>query len=337
MDDKKIILFSSDATELYKADIFRVLALPIEYTIQFRYERKYVLEKFRDNPAQLINREAVAFFLAGNDLNTPVGERKLKPYPIRQCKIKNAFLDKGTDQIILILKLDQFADCEIDSVTEPSRLPPHIFVGEAKLERLIESSWINRVKVVRDHFNKILFYHIRAILLENIEIKPVYSEARRISIYNLEEESEYSIECSCYDREHGDIPLHIKCQSTDVSLSNTFETGVRAVQDTRRLPLTIRSLTSDSAPAEVIFSSGTSGVDVNRVNLYWRLKRKPWKPWYLALLTTGGAVGLGLSEGVLKDKHGNFESLSDLAIKTAGVILIGLVAAQLFRFFNKTE
>lgn len=105
MNDKTVILFSSDATDLYKGDIFRILALPEEYTIQFRYERKYVLENFRDNPTNLVNRKAIVFFLSGNDLKKAAEERKLIQHPIRCCTIREAFLDEGTDQIILILKL----------------------------------------------------------------------------------------------------------------------------------------------------------------------------------------------------------------------------------------
>src|SRR6266480_3485491 len=128
MKQKRIIFFSSDASDLYKADIFRVLALPDGYTIQFRYERQYVLEEFREKPEQLKSRQAVIFFLAGNDLSKLPAERKLRPYPIRSCKVKDAFLDKNTDKVILILELSDFVNCVIDPVTDMDKLPPNVFV-----------------------------------------------------------------------------------------------------------------------------------------------------------------------------------------------------------------
>jgi len=335
---KHITLFSSDATELYKADIFRVLALPSEHTIQFRYERQYVLEMFRENPSALIGREAVIFFLAGNDLQKKPEDRKLVPYPVRACTVRDSFLDKGTDQVILILDLREFVDCEIDSVTDRLRLPPHAFVGEAQLDRMRESSWIERVRSIESHFPDTVFYRIQGIMLENSVTKPSYSEAKRLSFYLLDEESEYSIECSCYDRGKGDTPLHIQCPSQDISLSNSFENGVRARLDTKRLPLTTRGLTGRAAPAEAVFFTGKSGApsDPNRVNLYWRLVRKPWKSAAFGSLTFLAAIGLGLSQGSYKDNSGNLLSICDVLTRLFGAVLVGIAAAQLFRFFNKT-
>ncbi len=37
-----IVFFSLDARDLYKADVYRALALPTGYALQFRYQRKYI-------------------------------------------------------------------------------------------------------------------------------------------------------------------------------------------------------------------------------------------------------------------------------------------------------
>ena len=42
MPSETIALFSSDARDLYKADVFRALALPAGYVLHFRYPQKYV-------------------------------------------------------------------------------------------------------------------------------------------------------------------------------------------------------------------------------------------------------------------------------------------------------
>jgi len=337
MNKKHILLFSSDATELYKADIFRVLALPNEHTIQFRYERKYVLDTLRDNPSALVGRDAVIFFLAGNVKTTEPKDRVLTRYPIRACKIKDAFHDKGTEQLILILELQGFTSCEIDADTDVHRLPLTAFVTEADLKDLRASSWIDRVRAVEAHFENTLFYRLEGVLLGTKLIKPSYSASRRRSFYELIEEKEYSIECNCYDRTGGVTPLQIRCESNDVFLLNLFESGVRARLDTQRIPLTTRGITSGSAPAYAVFWTGESSQkDPNQLKLYWRIVRNPVKTTLFGVLTIAAAIGLGLSQRVFRDATGNLVTLHDALLQLLGVILLALAAAQLFRFFNKT-
>jgi hypothetical protein len=342
MKQKRIIFFSSDASDLYKADIFRVLALPDGYTIQFRYERQYVLEEFREKPEQLKSRQAVIFFLAGNDLSKPAAERKLRPYPIRSCKVKDAFLDKNTDKVILILELSDFVNCVIDPVTDVHKLPPNVFVSEVEMIDFRSRNWIDRVKAVEEDFPDILFYQIANILRQRTVVVPSYSADRRASFFELEEESEYSVECSCYDRAGGRSPLQIRYQSADIDLSNPFESGARARSDTRRLPLTTRTLKSRSAPASFTFFSPTHKddpgpfKDPNHVEIAWRLTRKWWKTWVFGSLTALAAVGLIIIQTSLTNPSATSPSLCEVLTKLVGVLLIAIAAAQLFKFFNKT-
>lgn len=339
MNTNHIILFSSDAKPLYKGDIFRVLALPDDYTIQFRYPVEYVEKNILRNPSGLVNRDAVIFFLAGNDLSKKAEERKLVPFPIRGCKIKEAFIDSVTSQLFLILELGKFLDCAIKKCTEAQMLPPQTFVSDTQLEGVNNVQWIDRVKTIEKHFEGILFYRINAIFLEDMIVKPSYSPTRRVSYYDLNEESEYSIECNGYDRGAGDLPLHIKGEYQEISLSNSFETGVGAQLDTKRFPLTTRTVSSQSAPAEAVFFSRQSkeeaSKDLNRVILYWRVIRKPEKVEQFAAFTFLAAIGLGLSEEAWKDAQGNIISPCDVAIKMIGVVIIAYAASQLYRFFNK--
>lgn len=342
MTKKCIILFSSDATDLYKADIFRVLALPKGYTIQFRYETKYVLEELRDKPEQLKSREAVIFFLAGNDLKKAPADRVLRRYPIRSCKVTDAFLDKNTKQLILILQLDDFVNCDIDPVTSERRIPPAAFVSEASLNDFRLSDWIDRVKAVETDFPGVLFYGIAKIVRGNTEVPPSYDSERRLSFFNLEEESDYSIECSCYDPSGGRYPLQIRCTSEEIDLRNSFESGARARLDTKRLPLTTRTLKSRSAPAFFTFHSPIHQndpgpfKDPNHVEVGWQLGRKWWKTLVFGLLTALAAVGLMLSEATLKDQSGPWAEPCRLAIALLGLAAIAIAAGQLFKFFNKT-
>jgi hypothetical protein len=334
--------FCSDATDLFKADIFRVLALPKGYTIQFRYETKYVLEELRDKPEQLKGREAVIFFLAGNDLKKNPEDRVLRRYPIRSCKVTDSFLDKNTKQVILILQLDDFVNCDIDPVTSDRRLPPAAFVSEAGLHDFRLSDWIDRVRAVEADFPGVLFYGIATIVHANAEVPPSYCAERRLSFFKLEGESDYSIECSCYDPSGGRYPLQIRCTSEEIDLRNSFEAGARARLDTKRLPLTTRTLKSRSAPAFFTFYSPIHESDPgpfndpNHVEIGWQLSRKWWKTLVFGLLTALAAIGLMLSQAALKEQSGIWAQPCRLFIGLLGVIAIATAAAQLFKFFNKT-
>ena len=59
---KKICAFSSDSRELYKADIYRALALPNDHVIHFRYKRKYVDDNLFEDLNSLRNKEVIIFF-----------------------------------------------------------------------------------------------------------------------------------------------------------------------------------------------------------------------------------------------------------------------------------
>src|SRR5258708_6440682 len=155
MPQKNIILFSSDSSDLYKAGVFRVLALPKGYALQFRYARRWVLEEFRDNPERLKNRQAVIFFLAGNDLSKVPAERHLRLYPLRTCQVIDARLDENTDLIILILRLGDFVNCLVDPSTDSRKLPVTTFVTEADLNDFRTAGWIDRVKAVEAEFDKV--------------------------------------------------------------------------------------------------------------------------------------------------------------------------------------
>ena len=46
---EKIILFSSDARDLYKEDVFKAICLPKGYVIHFRYAKEYVDDNLLKN------------------------------------------------------------------------------------------------------------------------------------------------------------------------------------------------------------------------------------------------------------------------------------------------
>ena len=184
------------------------------------------------------------------------------------------------------------------------------------------------------------------MLSESTTVHPTYSPNLRSSHYVLEEESEYSIECSYYDPAGGVTPLRIELSAADVDIRNSFEWGGGAPLDTRRLPLTTRTLKSRSAPAYMKFYAGpkpaaapvttaTASTDPNYVEIHWRLSQKSFKPLTFGLFTVIGVIGLFIAQTALKTSKGDPLTNHDLALTLFGTLLAGLAAGLLFKFFNK--
>ena len=59
---KVICAFSSDSRPLYIADIYRVLALPEDYIVRFRYKKKYVGDAILNDPQSVVGADVAVFF-----------------------------------------------------------------------------------------------------------------------------------------------------------------------------------------------------------------------------------------------------------------------------------
>lgn len=342
--DKRILLFSSDAKTLYKGDVFRALALPMDHTLQFRYPRKYVLGEYRDNPKSLRGRDGVIIFLSGNDTSKPEVERKLERHPIRECLILDAFSDPESEQVILILRLGLFVNCMVEDITDPRSLPPSIFLTETNVSDLRKTGWLVAVKSVEEWFPATLFYQISQVRRGEKVIGPSYSEELRLSQYSLREETDYYIECTYYDCGSNGAPLKIDVSAeAALDVSKLFEFGGGAEGDTKRLPLKTRTLKVRSAPVYMRFHSvvlqgsppQSECNDPNYVEIHFQLIQNPWKPWQFGALTGVGAFGLLIAQSGFKDSVGNYLDWTNVLWGIVGAVIMGTVAGLLFRLFNK--
>jgi hypothetical protein len=302
--ERTIALYSSDATVLYKADVFRTLALPKEYTIQFRYDKTHVSPELLKDIESLRNKPAIVIFLSGNDQSIAPEKRQLDRHVIRRCLIRDAFEDETTQLLILILELKDFLKCDLSPILASSS--PY-FVSDLSLPKASKSSWFERVESIENHFPDTLFFTISEILHSGCAIRPTYDSKRRISLFKLEEERDYTVSCSCYDRKDGSSHLKIDNDSADIYFTNLFRSGVGARRDPRWLPLTTGTLKTRSVPTVLRFSAPSSeedeGVaeDPNAVNLYFLLIRNKLKVSFLGLLSAAAVFGAILTQFSFKD------------------------------------
>ena len=273
-------------------------------------------------------------FVAGNNQAIPSESRELVYYPIRFCLVKEVRLDRDTKQIVAVLELHQFVTCEWESTDGP----PQIFLTRGNLIGSEASNWLDCVQRIEAHFSDVLFYRINRVLSGNKIIKPTYLEDARISRFDLDEETDYSLECLYYDRKEGTTPLSVKCDSDIIEISNSFEFGAGAMLDKRYIHLKTALLTVRSARAFITFSSGTSpSSDPNHLQVLWQVQRGNWKEYGFAFFVILAGVGLALVQTGAKNQYAQWFSGVDAAIRLVGALLVGAGGGLLYRFFNKTS
>jgi hypothetical protein len=327
----QILFFSSDATQLYQADIFRCLAAPDCFTIQFRYTKMRVQPEIWRDSKKIQGRPGIVIFVAGNDQKLQVEERKLQFYPIRFCTVKDAFFDPDTEQMIVILALGLFIDCKFDA----NEGPPKYWLTLGREADHSALSWVASVRRLQSHFPNVVFFRLKAVLAKSEVVHPRYLEDYRISCFDLEEEGDYSIECLYYDPAgKGLLPISIKSDSDRIQFSNTFAFGAGADLDRRPLHVKTGLLTSRSARAFTTFSCSSNDCsdDPNYLQVLWRINRYKWKDWGFALCVLPAAVGLGLVQLGSKADHGWYW----ISLALLGALFVAASGGLLYRYFNKT-
>ena len=172
MASEQILFFSSDATQLYQADIFRCLAAPDCFTIQFRYRETWVHPEIWRDPKKIRGHAGIVIFIAGNDQKLPIEERTLGFYPIRFCTVKDAFFDHDTEQMIAILALGQFIDCKFDA----NEGPPKYYLTRGHGAGHSALSWVASVRRLQSHYPNVVFFRLKTVLAKSEALHPTYSK-----------------------------------------------------------------------------------------------------------------------------------------------------------------
>jgi hypothetical protein len=301
-----------------------------------------VSEELRDSPAGLRGVDGIIVFVAGNDLSKPDTKRVLEFSPLRSCKIKEAFRDTNTAQIILILQLSDFVSCNIDGSKPRSGEAFKKFLVRAEVRNVRSDDWIKHADAIQSDFPGVLFFNIRSVFKDAEEVPPKYSYLSRSSYYEVQEEADYFVECSTYNNEQTNAVkrLVVSSKSDLVDWANPFESGVGSRSDTRKLQFSTRTLSSRSIPVHSVFYSSVSeqsspSGDPNNVAINWVLKRKQWKATTIGLFTGIAAVGITLVQLAGGDKDGKLSRRCRLTLTILGIILIAVAAGFMFNLFNK--
>ncbi len=335
MNSEIFTFFSSDSDELYKADIFRALALPRGYVIQFRYPIEFIDPKFRTDLAGFIGKKGCIFFVGGNNQALPANKRSHQIFSVCEVTVRQVLPDDDdTKQVYFLLELGEFSNYSCPSGELQQLAADEFFVSKVKAELGEKTSWSDRVATVAGFFPDHLFLGIKAISKGNTVQKPKFDQSGRASYYKLREESDYECQIQFYDTAGGTSVLKTETffENLSISLPAKFIVGTRidrvlfGIQTgsltRRREPATIRFLQKDRSP-------------VHRVDLAFRVTRDYLNAIFFGLFTA--LAGLGLLLGQIASKPiGKLNIMSwNGLVGLAAVVSVGTGAAFLYHLFNK--
>lgn len=341
MINNVICFFSSDARSLYLEDIYRALALPKKSILHFRYQQKYVDDTIvknlkKENSISYLKKEGVIFFVTGNRLTTE--ENQVKAYhSIRKVLIRDCYISDNTNLVHFYLELGDFFDYKIDDT-----YPHEKFVAFVPLSEENNHKWIDIVKKVEPYFEETLFFHYEIFNHQGIVVQPTYNKVLKDSIFNIEDESEYIINCSFYDMRQGTSSLSYEDDDI-LTIYYKESTKLSALVDDRQYKIVTRSINQKITPQKLKFFPKTENSNEEKfeVQSFFCIKKRNRSISCFGFWTSLALLALILAQQlslVLKKCFFHFSlfvSFLIIVLFLALLYVFGLSASKLYSHFNK--
>jgi len=248
--EKFICAFSSDYRELYKADIYKVLAMPKGFVAHFRYKKKYVSDSILNNIENQINKEVIVFFSQGNTLNNQPNN-----ISIRKAKLIKAEVVKETELFHAYLQLGDFCNILIDENNLIEALPSNKFFSLLDFNsEPKEQSWFDKIETLKDYFGDICFYNIKSLKkLSGKVISLAISTDKKGCYYKLIHGKKYIVEMSIANPKQSMCKLKIISSSDDVSANILNPIEITAEYDDITVPIYLKSLNVSTESSFISF------------------------------------------------------------------------------------
>jgi len=344
---KKVCLFSSDATSLYKKDVFRIMGLQNDFVIHFRYGIEH-LSMSLDDFKKLKGQSVLIFFTSGNDLAILAANRTLVNTPLREAEIVDLVDSPDTGLVHVFLKLKGFKKCDFQ-FTAVQNQPPLKWVSELEVTNEADTTWHERITAIKNQFVNQLFYKIELYNKDHTSIiTPEYSPEQTNSFYKLSDESDYIIDVSFFDTAatHSTTSQKLEISSEDknslkVNAPQIIDVGAR--RDNRKYNLYTQSLSTDSAYSYLNFktiqnapAAGANANLDNDIQLAFQIDKNKMRAFFFSLYTVIAALSVGYSK-LISDKwdlNGSFDF--SLFVHSILALSLGLFSFyKLYQLFNK--
>jgi len=352
------LFFSSDIYSLYKKDILAAISLPTDYSIHFRYPKKFVPADFFALPVgikRLKEKEGIIIYVKGNDNNQLPQNRNISFIPIRMVRVRDIYYDSTTDLVHVFLILGPFIKSDVipTQVTGNTKmdLPPHKFIHNIDLQSSSLQNWHEKIADLvqfdpffNDHlFFKINVSHAEESYKDQAEI--TFDRDEYSSKFQLKEDKDYLLDLAIYNtaidiKKFEDYYIKLSYPTDYFFVTNPETISIGAMADNRKYQiitkdtaslssyayLKVQSFRKDHPNDEVIYE------EIIRLHIA-RNKNKVW--WYVGLTLTGvaGTSILAYASSLLGSDKPTPDNLPLLFV--AGVGLIMLTAAAHFYYFNK--
>ncbi|WHY20107.1 hypothetical protein QNH28_03540 [Paenibacillus sp. G2S3] len=317
--------FSSQQRQLYIEDIYKVLAFPKQYVIQFRYQETDIDNDIRRNIMSAIGDQGIIFYSVTEDLG-------LRNIPVRQVKVIDVYVSEELGYVNFYLELGDFVNCEIsDGLNTPSQFPPNTFVSNIIISQISSEKWVNLIERIKPYFKQIKFIYIKSIKsVKNRKIKMFhYNRLQKRSFLILDDEEEYVSEVLTYDKTSGSVQVDITKDDKVIDLSGGIPKGNEV--DTSFIRLNTRAIEFRNQSSSLAFSSKDEDDAIYKVELLIEVKRKWSKSIFFGVMTMIGAGGLLLGTYFAK----TFAAKEFYFYTSLAAVFIGVSAGGLHWLFNK--
>jgi len=327
---KIICAFSSDRRDLYKADIYRVLALPKGHIIHFRYKKKYIDENLLDKMYELDGQKVAIFFTHGNEDNN---SKDLTHTSIRTATVKHYEFSEVTDVFHVYLQLDEFCNISIDSGNSNEKLPGTKFFSELSCTtRASDKNWQSRIGLVSENFPGISFSHLHEISDGKKEVEVKYRDNNKSCYYDLTHGKRYILKFSIGNPCGAESKILLTESSEEISFNslNPIETSVD--YDDFDIPLSIKSLqvVKQSSLLQIEPTNGSNKLSAYATNIELNLKKGKCTAIIFGLLATAAIWSL-----ILITPSADTAKLGSWINVLAGSLLLWSTTSLSFYLFNK--
>lgn len=336
---KSICAFSSDSRTLYKADIYRVLALPNGHIVHFRYKKNYVGDNLLNNMDRQLDQRVVIFFTSGN--TNEGATNTLTNTSIRSATISQLEISSDTDVFHAYLKLGEFCNVTLDPCNLIEELPPNKFFFElCCIESKENNNWQSRINAVKASFpNDVIFFRVKGMYEDGIckhdkELPISYQKNKKSCHYDLTQGKRYVLKMALGNPNESKTKIELSNLNEDVTINcvNPMETSVQF--DDYDIPIAVKTLPVMEQMTLLTFKpiNGLEGNDIGEyvTNIELNLKLSYWQSISFGFISTLAASAIYLAQPASKTAT----APSDSVLIISG-LLFWFSTGSLFFWFNK--
>jgi len=253
-----ICAFSSDRRTLYKADIYRVLALPKGHIVHFRYKKKYVDGDLLRREEKLKGKRVAIFFTSGNSKEGD--ENNLVHTSVRWASISHYEISDETDVFHAYLKLEGFCNISIGSGNSSETPPPTKFFSKLSCtESSEEKSWQCRINAIKGLLDKTTFFYIKGIYRGKKKLSLKYQNQGKACRYDLTHGERYILKMALGNPDSSSTTIEISDSSEEITINSINPVETSAQFDDFDVPISVKTLQVMKQASLLIFKPTEDG------------------------------------------------------------------------------